>query len=31
MWEGLEEAPTEVKQARAASALADIRAMLSKG
>jgi len=31
MWEGLEEAPKEVKQARAASALADIRAMLSKG
>ncbi|NLC09773.1 MAG: DNA helicase Rep [Gammaproteobacteria bacterium] len=31
IWEGLDEAPKEVKQARAASALADIRAMLSKG
>ncbi|MCK9464401.1 MAG: DNA helicase Rep [Thiopseudomonas sp.] len=30
IWEGLDEAPKEVKQARAASALADIRAMLNK-
>lgn len=31
IWEGLDEAPKEVRQARAASALADIRAMLNKG
>lgn len=30
IWEGLDEAPKEVKQAKAASALADIRAMLGK-
>lgn len=31
IWEGLDETPKEVRQARAASALADIRAMLNKG
>ncbi len=31
VWEGLDEEPQEVKQARASSALADIRAMLARG